>query len=56
MVTKYHDRPYLLSADAGVPPMQAAPVINHTDAELIMLEALKGRRPPFMQQSYSPRY
>jgi len=56
MVTKYHDRPYLLSTGPGLAPLQEAPVINHTDAELIMLEALKGRRPPFMQQSYSPRY
>lgn len=56
LATTYHDRPYLIGSDAGAPLMQAAPVINHTDAELIMLEALKGRRPPFMQQGYSPRY
>ena len=26
----------------------SAPVINHTDSELIMLEGLTGRQPPFM--------
>jgi hypothetical protein len=38
------------------PVLRDAPVVNHTDAELIMLEALTGRRPPFLQQNYSPRY
>ncbi len=56
MVTKYHDRPYLLSTTPGVAPLRDAPVINHTDAELILLEELKGRRPPFMQQGYTRRY
>ncbi len=33
---------------AGAPQMlMGAPVINHTDAELILLESLAGRRPPF---------
>jgi hypothetical protein len=27
--------------------MMEAPVVNHTDAELVMLEALVGREPPF---------
>jgi hypothetical protein len=27
--------------------MMKAPVINHSDAELALLEALVGRRPPF---------
>ena len=38
---------------AGAPQMlMGAPVINHTDDELIMLEGLVGRRPPFF--SYYP--
>ena len=41
--TTHHEKP-LWIAD-GV--MQAAGVINHTDAEVIMLEALAGRRSPF---------
>jgi len=32
--------------------LMGAPVINHTDDELIMLEGLVGRRPPFY--SYYP--
>jgi hypothetical protein len=27
-----------------------APVLNHTDAELTMLESLVGRKPPFAAQ------
>jgi hypothetical protein len=27
--------------------LMGAPVVNHTDAELILLESLVGRRPPF---------
>jgi hypothetical protein len=34
--------------------MTAAPVINHTDAELIMLEALLRRRPPFAEKGAPP--
>lgn len=46
--TTYHEQPrYVMGA--GAPQMlMAAPVINHTDAELIMLEGLTGRRPAFM--------
>lgn len=44
--TTYHDRPYYIEA-TGTSPMTPARVINHTDAELTMLETLCGRRPPF---------
>jgi hypothetical protein len=45
--TRYHDQPrYILGM--GAPQMiMGAPVINHTDAELVMLENLVGRWPPF---------
>ena len=56
IVTTYHDRPHYIGAEPGPALLQSAPVINHTDAALIMLEALKGRQPPFLQQSYTPRY
>ena len=47
--TRYHDHPLTIAQAATAKPlMAAAPVINHTDAELIMLEALMGRRPAFM--------
>lgn len=45
--TKQHEQPRYVMA-AGAPQMlMGAPVINHTDAELTMLEALVGRQPPF---------
>lgn len=49
--TKYHDQPRYVMRK-GMPQMiMHAPVENHTDAELIMLEALVGRTPPFGTQS-----
>ena len=48
--TRHHEQPrYIMGA--GAPQMlMGAPVINHTDEELILLEGLVGRRPAF----YSP--
>jgi len=45
--TTHHEQPLYLHADAdkGIRP---APMINHSDAELIMLEQLVGRIPPFV--------
>ena len=46
--TSHHDHPLYISDDMQMPStMVSAPVINHTDAELIMLENLVGRWPPF---------
>ena len=49
VVSRQHDRPlYIL---AGEPPGQnirTAPFINHTDQELMLIEALVGRSPPFV--------
>jgi len=52
--TKHHDQPrYIYSK--GMPRMiEQAPVINHTDAELILLESLVGRKVPFDPKSYPP--
>lgn len=55
--TTHHDQPrYIMGA--GAPRMlMTAPVINHTDAELTMLENLVGRWPPFSPWPESrPRY
>lgn len=50
--TTRHDQPRYVMA-AGAPQMlTSAPVINHTDDELILLESLTGRVPPFF--SYYP--
>ena len=46
--TTYHDHPLYIHGDRNMPKMMvSAPVINHTDAELVLLESLVGRRPPF---------
>jgi len=48
--TTHHDSPRYIYAHGDMPikMIETAPVINHSDAELIMLEALVGRKPPFM--------
>ncbi len=50
LVTRHHDRPYYIGPDGALQP---APVIDHTDAQLIMLEALVGREPPFVVGGHS---
>jgi hypothetical protein len=49
--TKHHDAPRYIYAHGEMPikMIEAAPVVNHSDAELIMLEALVGREPPFLR-------
>ena len=51
--TTHHDAPRYIYAHGASPigMIETAPVINHTDAELIMLEALVGRKPPFVGSS-----
>lgn len=52
--TRHHDQPRYIYAK-GMPRMiEQAPVINHTDAELILLESLVGRKVPFDSKSYPP--
>ena len=48
VVTKHHDSPrYILSSAAVGKAIIPAPVINHTDDELAIIEALVGRSVPF---------
>jgi hypothetical protein len=49
VVTEYHDEPFyvLPTATSGGKLIVPAPVINHTDSELILIEELVGRAPPF---------
>ncbi len=52
--TRHHEQPrYIMAAGAPAMLMQA-PVINHTDAELILLEGIVGRQPPFVGQGFRP--
>ena len=48
--TTHHDAPRYVYARGEMPikMIEIAPVINHTDVELVMLEALVGRKPPFV--------
>jgi hypothetical protein len=54
--TVHHDAPRYIYAQGDMPikMIEPAPVINHSDAELIMLEALVGRRPAF--ENYGGSY
>ena len=47
VTTSYHDAPRFVYRTGAAQMMTPAPVFNHTDAELILLEALQGREPPF---------
>lgn len=48
ITTIHHESPLLLSEREGVMNARESTVKNHFDDELIMLEALVGREPPFM--------
>lgn len=49
VTTKHHDSPRYIYPAHAVNRIEAAPVVNHTDAELRMLEALVNRTPTFDQ-------
>jgi len=50
--TTHHDHPVYINSNSSMPMMVDASVINHSDAELELLENLVGRWPPFNQGSY----
>ena len=45
--TQHHDQPRFVMGMGAPQMIMGAPVVNHTDAELTMLENLVGRWPPF---------
>ena len=49
LTTQYHDAPLYIGKQPGKTVVEPAPVINHRDLELVMLEETVGRQPPFMQ-------
>ena len=49
--TKHHESPRWVYAAGASRLIEKAPVINHTDQELIMLEKMVGRLPPFSGSS-----
>ncbi len=52
--TTHHESPLLLRDDGGIMKVEPGPFQNHTDAELILLESLVGREPPFMKDGTYP--
>lgn len=54
--TTHHDQPRYILASGAPQMIMQAPVLNHTDAELILLESIVGRQPPFIGQGYKPTY
>jgi hypothetical protein len=52
--TAHHEQPRYIMASGAPQMIMRAPVLNHTDAELILLEGIVGRQPPFVGQGYRP--
>ncbi|MBF0193975.1 MAG: hypothetical protein HQL71_05430 [Magnetococcales bacterium] len=44
--TIHHDSPRIIHGLTGI--IEKAPMVNHKDAELVLLESLVGRKPPFV--------
>ena len=44
----HHDARYILANAASGKNVRKAPFINHTDSELMLIETLVGRQPPFV--------
>lgn len=53
--TTHHESPVWLDDKAGSMKIEPGPFLNHTDAELIVLESLVGRKPAFWNSGYDPR-
>jgi hypothetical protein len=53
--TTHHEAPVWLNEGGGSMKIEPGPFLNHTDAELIVLESLVGRKPAFWNDSYDPR-
>lgn len=53
IVTKHHEKPvYILPSTSNKQLIVPAPVKNHTDTELSLIEALVGRTTPFASSGY----
>jgi hypothetical protein len=54
--TAHHESPVWLDDSGGVMKVEKAGFVNHNDEELIMLEKLNGRAPPFVAMGLTGRY
>jgi hypothetical protein len=52
--TTHHESPLRLRDDGGIMKVEPGPFQNHSDAELVMLESLVGREPPFRKDGTYP--
>ena len=52
--TTHHEQPLILRDDGGILRAEPGPFQNHSDAELVLLESLVGREPPFMKGGTYP--
>ena len=52
--TTHHESPLYLMGDGTTLRAEPGPFLNHKDDELIMLEALVGREPPFLKSGVYP--
>jgi hypothetical protein len=52
--TAHHEQPRYIMASGAPQMVMPAPVLNHSDAELILLESLVGRQPPFIGTGVRP--
>lgn len=50
--TRHHEQPRYVMPKGAPQMIMRAPVINHTDAELVLLESLVGRQVPFEAGAY----
>jgi hypothetical protein len=53
--TTHHETPVWLDENGGTMKVEPGPFLNHTDAELIVLESLVGRKPAFWNSSYDSK-
>ena len=51
--TRHHEQPRYVMGSGAPQMLMGAPVVNHSDAEIMLLESLVGRRPPFLD---NPNY
>jgi hypothetical protein len=54
--TYYHEKPRYINESGAEKVIMEAPVKNHTDAELILIESMVGRKPPFFQEGSGSGY
>jgi hypothetical protein len=54
--TVHHESPLWLDDRGGSMKAEKGPFINHTDEELVMLEKLTGREPPFVGLGLTGKY